>query len=197
MYADGAQRQRQDDIPGEQRRRWRGIAGARPGSLGWACEGMEPKPEESLNWATLLRTASLASLWCICRRCQQTRLVPERKTRAQCSPQQGYVAGTTILKGIAFSALIFALSPRLAPAAWPAPPPPVRAYLCRHRVALLAPIACTCDQDLLSGRKTQGSVTGTLLFGPTAPSRAFLRRHTGYVEQFGGLAADVKQSLVT
>ncbi|PNW87919.1 hypothetical protein CHLRE_01g007000v5 [Chlamydomonas reinhardtii] len=41
--------------------------------------------------------------------------------------------------------------------------------------------------DLLSGRKTQGTITGTLLFGHTAPSRSFLRRYTGYVEQFDTL----------
>jgi hypothetical protein len=43
----------------------------------------------------------------------------------------------------------------------------------------------TC-QDLLSGRKTQGTMAGTLLFGSQAPTRSYLRRHTGYVEQFGG-----------
>ncbi|GLI60770.1 hypothetical protein VaNZ11_003002 [Volvox africanus] len=41
--------------------------------------------------------------------------------------------------------------------------------------------------DLLSGRKTQGAMAGTLLFGSDAPSRAFLRRYTGYVEQFDTL----------
>jgi ABC-type molybdenum transport system ATPase subunit/photorepair protein PhrA len=39
--------------------------------------------------------------------------------------------------------------------------------------------------DLLSGRKTTGHSSGLVLFGSTIPSRSFLRRHTGYVEQFG------------
>ena len=41
--------------------------------------------------------------------------------------------------------------------------------------------------DVLAGRKTAGKTTGTLLFGGTQPSRAFLRRYTGYVEQFDTL----------
>ncbi|GIL50638.1 hypothetical protein Vafri_6770 [Volvox africanus] len=41
--------------------------------------------------------------------------------------------------------------------------------------------------DLLSGRKTQGAMTGTLLFGADVPTKAFLRRYTGYVEQFDTL----------
>ncbi|KXZ46460.1 hypothetical protein GPECTOR_43g896 [Gonium pectorale] len=41
--------------------------------------------------------------------------------------------------------------------------------------------------DLLSGRKTQGTMSGTLLFGSHAPTRTFLRRFTGYVEQFDTL----------
>lgn len=41
--------------------------------------------------------------------------------------------------------------------------------------------------DVLAGRKTVGTATGTLLFGSTAPSKAFLRRFTGYVEQFDTL----------
>ncbi|GLC42438.1 hypothetical protein PLESTF_000812600 [Pleodorina starrii] len=41
--------------------------------------------------------------------------------------------------------------------------------------------------DLLSGRKTQGTTSGTLLFGSNAPTKTFLRRYTGYVEQFDTL----------
>jgi ABC-type uncharacterized transport system YnjBCD ATPase subunit len=41
--------------------------------------------------------------------------------------------------------------------------------------------------DVLAGRKTAGKTTGTLLFGGAKPSRAFLRRYTGYVEQFDTL----------
>jgi ATP-binding cassette subfamily G (WHITE) protein 2 len=40
---------------------------------------------------------------------------------------------------------------------------------------------------VLAGRKTAGTTSGTLLFGGTAPTRAFLRRFTGYVEQFDTL----------
>lgn len=38
-----------------------------------------------------------------------------------------------------------------------------------------------------AGRKTKGSMVGEVLFGGHAPTRAFLRRHTGYVEQFDTL----------
>lgn len=40
--------------------------------------------------------------------------------------------------------------------------------------------------DLLAGRKTSGSRTGDILFAGQPPSQQFLRRYTGYVEQFGG-----------
>jgi ATP-binding cassette subfamily G (WHITE) protein 2 len=33
--------------------------------------------------------------------------------------------------------------------------------------------------DLLAGRKTQGEVTGAILYGQEKPSAAFLRKHTG------------------
>jgi ABC-type lipoprotein export system ATPase subunit len=32
--------------------------------------------------------------------------------------------------------------------------------------------------DVLAGRKTAGTITGGILFGGTAPTRAFLRRFT-------------------
>jgi ABC-type lipoprotein export system ATPase subunit len=41
--------------------------------------------------------------------------------------------------------------------------------------------------DLLAGRKTQGETSGSILYGAQAPTRALLRRATGYVEQFGEL----------
>ena len=41
--------------------------------------------------------------------------------------------------------------------------------------------------DVLAGRKTSGNISGTVLFGGTPPSRAFLRRFTGYVEHFDTL----------
>ena len=41
--------------------------------------------------------------------------------------------------------------------------------------------------DILAGRKTVGTITGEIKFGGEAPSRMFLRRYTGYVEQFDTL----------
>lgn len=41
--------------------------------------------------------------------------------------------------------------------------------------------------DVLAGRKTVGSMSGELLFGGVRPTPAFLRRYTGYVEQFDTL----------
>jgi ATP-binding cassette subfamily G (WHITE) protein 2 len=41
--------------------------------------------------------------------------------------------------------------------------------------------------DVLAGRKTTGTTSGTLLFSGVPPSRAFLRRFSSYVEQFDTL----------
>lgn len=41
--------------------------------------------------------------------------------------------------------------------------------------------------DILSGRKTYGQLSGEVLIGGVKPSRMFLRRYTGYVEQFDTL----------
>lgn len=41
--------------------------------------------------------------------------------------------------------------------------------------------------DVLAGRKTAGEMTGQILVGGRPPSRMFMRRYTGYVEQFGAL----------
>lgn len=41
--------------------------------------------------------------------------------------------------------------------------------------------------DTISGRKTQGEITGEVLFSAQKPSQSFLRRYTGYVEQFDTL----------
>eukprot|EP00210_Caulerpa_lentillifera_P004875 g4653.t1 len=41
--------------------------------------------------------------------------------------------------------------------------------------------------DVLAGRKTQGDITGSILFSNFAPTSRFLRRYTGYVEQFDTL----------
>lgn len=39
--------------------------------------------------------------------------------------------------------------------------------------------------DLMAGRKTVGSMTGSIMFAGHKGTRPFLRRFTGYVEQFG------------
>jgi ATP-binding cassette, subfamily G (WHITE), member 2 len=41
--------------------------------------------------------------------------------------------------------------------------------------------------DVLAGRKTQGTISGEVLFSAQKPSLNFLRRFTGYVEQFDTL----------
>ena len=42
--------------------------------------------------------------------------------------------------------------------------------------------------DVLAGRKTVGTIKGTVMYAGHKPSRSFLRRYTGYVEQFGELS---------
>lgn len=39
--------------------------------------------------------------------------------------------------------------------------------------------------DVLAGRKTVGKIEGTIAYGGHRPTKSFLRRYTGYVEQFG------------
>ena len=39
--------------------------------------------------------------------------------------------------------------------------------------------------DVLAGRKTVGDIRGSVKFAGVSPSKHFLRRYTGYVEQFG------------
>lgn len=41
--------------------------------------------------------------------------------------------------------------------------------------------------DILAGRKNQGVIGGELLIGGQKPTRSFLRRYAGYVEQFDTL----------
>lgn len=41
--------------------------------------------------------------------------------------------------------------------------------------------------DVLAGRKTQGKITGTMSYGGYKPTKQFLRKFTGYVEQFDTL----------
>ena len=52
--------------------------------------------------------------------------------------------------------------------------------------------------DILAGRKTQGKISGTLLFANQKPTKTFLRRYTGYVEQFDVLleSLTVKEMLI-
>lgn len=52
-------------------------------------------------------------------------------------------------------------------------------------LALMGPSGCgkTTLLDVLAGRKTQGCIDGSILVGGQLPSRIFLRRHAGYVEQ--------------
>ena len=72
---------------------------------------------------------------------------------------------------------------------------PPRHKLSEHRRVFVAP----CNEalprkgndahaDVLAGRKTAGELTGQVLMGGKPPSRAFMRRYTGYVEQFGETA---------
>ena len=42
--------------------------------------------------------------------------------------------------------------------------------------------------DVLAGRKTSGRAEGSVLFAGVRASSMFLRRYTGYVEQFGARA---------
>lgn len=46
--------------------------------------------------------------------------------------------------------------------------------------------------DLLAGRKTVGKTEGDILFAGNKPTRPFLRRYTGYVEQFGERGSSVQ-----
>ena len=41
--------------------------------------------------------------------------------------------------------------------------------------------------DVLAGRKTKGTINGEITYAGVKPSQMFLRRVTGYVEQFGTL----------
>jgi ATP-binding cassette subfamily G (WHITE) protein 2 len=43
--------------------------------------------------------------------------------------------------------------------------------------------------DVLAGRKTVGAISGKVLYGGHHASKNFLRRYTGYVEQFGARRA--------
>lgn len=55
--------------------------------------------------------------------------------------------------------------------------------------ALMGPSGCgkTTLMDVLAGRKSTGTVSGEIYYGTSKPTLSFLRRHTGYVEQFDTL----------
>lgn len=63
----------------------------------------------------------------------------------------------------------------------------------RSMSALMGPSGSgkTTLLDLLAGRKTQGRLSGEIRFAGNKPTRAFLRRYTGYVEQFDTLLPDL------
>ena len=49
--------------------------------------------------------------------------------------------------------------------------------------------------DLMAGRKTVGEMQGCILFAGQKAKSAFLKRHTGYVEQFDTLIAGLLLSV--
>ena len=77
------------------------------------------------------------------------------------------------------------------PAHPPSPPAPPSspAALARVEAAIMGPSGSgkTTLLDILAGRKTVGTITGNIVFGDKRPSPAFLKRRTGYVEQFDSL----------
>lgn len=52
-------------------------------------------------------------------------------------------------------------------------------------IALIPRLIGVACADVLAGRKTVGTIKGTVVYAGHKPSRSFLRRYTGYVEQFG------------
>ena len=80
-------------------------------------------------------------------------------------------------------------APDAPPPSPPSPPPPphtTRPPSLRRRAGAAKPPGLPA-QDILSGRKTTGTTEGVISFSGSQPSRAFLRRFTGYVEQFDTL----------
>ena len=59
----------------------------------------------------------------------------------------------------------------------------------KEMMALMGPSGCgkTTLLDILAGRKTTGDIQGDVRFGGIKPTMMFLRRYTGYVEQFDTL----------
>lgn len=64
--------------------------------------------------------------------------------------------------------------------------------------ALLGPSGCgkTTLLDVLAGRKTQGTIEGSVLYAGEVPSQTFMRRHTGYCEQQGMLSQYCPQTVL-
>jgi hypothetical protein len=65
--------------------------------------------------------------------------------------------------------------------------PPRPARCCTRPPARPPPRRLQTLLDLLAGRKTVGKTEGGILFAGLRPSQQFLRRYTGYVEQFDTL----------
>lgn len=72
------------------------------------------------------------------------------------------------------------------------------AFVCNHHPTpplIPCPTFLLCFQttllDVLAGRKTVGTISGEILYSGNVPSPQFLRRFTGYVEQFGGCSSSV------
>ena len=45
--------------------------------------------------------------------------------------------------------------------------------------------------DVLAGRRTTGKINGSMTYAGVRPTQMFLRRITGYVEQFGTLVENL------
>ena len=71
-------------------------------------------------------------------------------------------------------------------------PTPGLSHICIHACMMARPLCSpsgsgkTTLLDVLAGRKTVGQLEGAVAFAGNKPTPQFLRRFTGYVEQFGG-----------
>jgi hypothetical protein len=67
-----------------------------------------------------------------------------------------------------------------------APASPARTHTLHTLRAANPHAGKTTMLDVMAGRKTRGRVGGAVRFGGRRATPAFLKRYTGYVEQFGG-----------
>ena len=75
---------------------------------------------------------------------------------------------------------------------------------CGHNQAWMLPVPAETSNpnlksghrsaDILAGRKTEGLLSGRMLVAKRFPTQMFMRRHCGYVEQFGACALPVRDS---